>query len=1110
MTQHFRRNLTLIITLAVTLFNSQAQLITTVPAFPEHNKPLTVYFDASEGSAGLAGYTGDVYAHTGVITDKSTSGSDWKYVKTNWGQNTSETKLTRISTDYYKLVITPDIRTYYGVPTTDTILKMAFVFRSANKVNGSWLEGKTKDFSDIYITVFKPGLNVYFERPVDNSILVEQNDTIFVKAVASGADTLKLFINGNLNKTVIGGGPMEDTLIATSSGKYFVSVEAKNSTASVYDTFSYLVRTTPTVAALPAGTHNGINVINDSTVTLVLYAPGKNYVFAIGDFSNWELDLAYYMNKTPDNTYFWLTINGLRPGREYGYQYFIDNSIKTADPYCELVLDPWNDGFIDTLTYPNLKPYPLGKTTSIVSVFNTNPSTYTWATTSFTLPKKTDLILYELLVRDFTDAHNYQAVIDTLGYLKRLGINAIELMPVNEFDGNLSWGYNPSFYFAPDKYYGTKNKLKELIDSCHANGIAVVLDMVLNHSFGQSPMVKMYWDAANNRPAANSPFYNQVAKHDFNVGYDFNHESSATKMFVDSVVKFWLDEYKVDGYRFDLSKGFTQNNTLGNTAAWGQYDASRIKILKRIADAMWSVNPNAYVILEHFAENSEEKELSNYGMMPWGNLNHAYGEASMGWVTGTNSDISWAYYKNRGWNNPNLVTYMESHDEERMMYRNINYGNSSNSSHNVKDTAVALKRAELAAAFFFTIPGPKMIYQFEELGYDYSIDVNGRTGNKPIRWDYASEPRRTNLYKIYAALAKLKTEQDALETTNTNMDLSGAQKRINLIHGSMSVTVIGNFDVNSANVYPNFPFPGRWYDYINDDSISVANLNDPVFLGPGEYRIYTSKRLNQKLSILNVSSQFVQLGYQSGSSDTLSISSNLSWAINSDQTWCNISPSSGSKNKKVAVSANSENTTGSTRKATLTLAATGVSPIQITVNQLPKPYFNLSVDTLYLDSVATSSANVGFTTNQPWTATSDQSWCLLTPKSGTGDNTVKVVAGSHNKTGMEREAKITFTIDNLDDVVLIVRQSSFTVGIREFQNAKVKLYPVPVNNELIVENNNMKPWSLVLYDSKGSLLLEKPGIQTKSFNINTENLQKGIYLLKITSGKDIIFTRFMK
>ena len=156
-------------------------------------------------------------------------------------------------------------------------------------------------------------------------------------------------------------------------------------------------------------------------------------------------------------------------------------------------------------TYPNLKPYPTGKTTGIVSVLQTAKPAYTWQVNNFSRPNKQNLIIYELLVRDFTAAGNFQTLTDTLSYLQRLGVNAIEVMPFNEFEGNSSWGYNPDFYFAPDKAYGPENVVKKFIDECHKRGIAVIMDMVLNHSFGSSPMVQMYWDGMNNIPQQTIP-----------------------------------------------------------------------------------------------------------------------------------------------------------------------------------------------------------------------------------------------------------------------------------------------------------------------------------------------------------------------------------------------------------------------------------------------------------------------------------------------------------------------------------------------------------------------------------------------------------------------------
>ncbi len=182
----------------------------------------------------------------------------------------------------------------------------------------------------------------------------------------------------------------------------------------------------------------------------------------IGDFNDWKVDSSYYMHKeevTPDSVTWWLTINNLNPGEEYAFQYLVDGKIRVGDPYSGKVLDPSNDQYISDTTYPGLKPYPYGKTAEMVSVLQTDQQPYQWQTTNFERPAKTDLVIYEMLLRDFVSTHDYKTLKDTLGYLKNLGINAIELMPVMEFEGNESWGYNPAFHGALDKYYGPKERL---------------------------------------------------------------------------------------------------------------------------------------------------------------------------------------------------------------------------------------------------------------------------------------------------------------------------------------------------------------------------------------------------------------------------------------------------------------------------------------------------------------------------------------------------------------------------------------------------------------------------------------------------------------------------
>jgi 1,4-alpha-glucan branching enzyme len=817
---------------------TNAQLITWQPYFVKDSDSLYVYFDATQGNKGLLNYAGDVYAHTGVITNLSTSSSNWRYVKTTWGVNTPDTKLDRVGTNLYRYKILPSVRTSYAVPSAEQILQVAFVFRSDVPYTGTtYHEGKTADGGDIFLPLFGSGLNVAIVTPNQFPYFANIGDSIKVTAVSSHSTSLALYIDNSLVNST-SDSTLHYNFLITSTGKKWVKAVATGQSGVAADSFYYVVNSPVTVQPLPAGIVDGINYTSSTSVTFSLYAPGKKSVYLIGDFNNWQVDPAYNMYVTPDSTRWWLQVNNLTAQKEYIFQYFVDGTIRIADPYSEKIVDPDNDQYITSSTYPNLISYPVGKTTQIASVFQTNQSPYPWQDTSFQKPAKTNLVVYELLIRDFLATHDYKTLADTINYLKNLGVNAIELMPVEEFEGNDSWGYNPSFHMALDKYYGPKQDLKAFIDKAHSIGMAVILDIVLNHVMGSSPFARLYWDAANNRPAANNPWLNPIPKHDYNVGNDINHESPATQSYVDRVTSFWLSQYKVDGFRFDLSKGFTQTNTLGNTAAWGHYDQSRINLLERMATKIWQVTPDAYVILEHFADNDEETVLSAFGMMIWGNLNNNYLQSAMGYAD--QADISWGSYKARGWSQPNLVTYMESHDEERMMFKNISYGNSSGT-YNVKDLHTALNRAKLASAFFYTIPGPKMLWQFGELGYDISINNPCRVCDKPIHWDYFSDAYRKDVYKVITALTKLK-QYPAFSSANFTLNVAGLWKSINITDPTMNVTVIGNFNVISAAGSPNFPSPGKWYDYFKGDSIVVTNPQ-PITLAPGEFHIYTNVKL---------------------------------------------------------------------------------------------------------------------------------------------------------------------------------------------------------------------------------------------------------------------------
>ncbi len=835
--------LLLLIFISYHSFKLNAQIVTISPSFATaETNNVILTFNADLGTAGLLNQS-VIYAHTGVITNLSTSSSDWKYVLTNWTTNLPKALLTRVGTTNAYTLNIGNIRSFYGVPSGEQVLKLAMVFRNAD---GS-KEGKATGGADIFVDINQGSFQLKINSPTKGTFY-NVTDSVSVNCSSSDLGDLKLYANGNLiaSKTNDSLLSFKNIFSNIGSGKIKLILEGTKNSLIYYDTTYILSKQFSNVAVTPNGIIDGINYINDTSVILQLFAPYKSYVYVLGDFNNWEFDPIYQMNKTPDGNRYWIRINGLQKGTEYGFQYCIDDvELRVADIYADKILDPFNDKWINNLTYPNLKPYPTGKTTEIVSVLETGQNTFNWKNNSFTKPNNDKLVIYELLLRDFLGTHDFKTLKDTLNYLQKLGVNCIELMPLNEFEGNESWGYNPMFYFALDKYYGNKNSYKELIDECHKRNMTVVMDIALNHSFGQNPQVRMYFDknaGQYGQPTANNPWFNQVDKHPYGVGYDYNHEAQSTKDFVDRVLKYWISEYKIDGYRFDLSKGFTQKNTIGDVGAWSAYDQSRIDIWSRIRGEIIKYSPNAYLILEHLGDNAEEKVLANMGFILWGKMTENYAEANMGY-NNAKADLSWGNYKNRQFTFPNLVTYAESHDEERVMFSTLQYGNTSGS-YSSKNLNTALKRSEAYHALLLPLKGPKMLWQGGELGYDVSINTNGRTGNKPFNWSFQNDANRMSVYNAISKLAKLK-QHVSFGSDNYNYNVSGTGKFLKVSHDSMNSIIIGNFDVVNLNITPVFHHTGWWYNYISLDSINITDVNKVVSILPGDYLVYTDVNLNK-------------------------------------------------------------------------------------------------------------------------------------------------------------------------------------------------------------------------------------------------------------------------
>ncbi len=814
-----------------------------IPATATQTDQVTIQFDAT-GTV-FENTTQTLYAHTGVTFD----GMNWTNVKAAWATTGSDITFTQVSPNIYELDLGMSINAYYGI-TSGTITHITIVVRNA--------AGTEQIRPDEYIPVFAPGLNAVITNPSSNDIF-SVGQSITIDAVSSFSTSLDLSVNGSSIATAT-----DDNISASytfpSSGNYLISILADDGTQTASDDVNVFVPGTTPTGPRPTGLKNGINENNDGSVTFILAAPGKTDVNLVGNFNNWSLDANYQM--TRDGDYFWITLPNtmFNAGDMIMYQYVVDFDIKVADPFSQQILDPGNDQFIKPGNYPNLPTYPSSETTGDVTIYTYQKTPYNWTTSNFVRPDQENLVIYEILPRDFSEGDSYQAIIDRMDYLEELGINALEFMPLNEFEGTDSWGYNPKLHGALDKAYGTPEKFKELVDLCHSKGIAVILDIVYNHAYSQSPLNQMWWDQANFRPASNNPYLNVTARHPFNVGDDFNHDSVFTQEYVKQTMEHFLEEYRIDGFRFDLSKGFTQRNSLGNQSLWDSYDPARIARLNDYKDNIWN-NPDfgsdVYMILEHLGGANEERDLANAGFMLWGKMFDQYKQNALGF--NSNENVFRTYHTSRNFNDKHLVAYAESHDEQRQMFETLAFGNSSQApGYDVKDLDTALERQEAIAAILYSIPGPKMLWQFGELGYEIDIDQNGRTGRKPIPWTlgYDTDQDRMDLYRTTATFINFKTlYPDTFNSENNNLNVSSLQKQIWLDGPVFDAVVVANFDVVNQTINTTFTQTGTWYDYFNANAtMNVTNASSmPITLGPGEYRLYTTQALATPLSSDDVS-----------------------------------------------------------------------------------------------------------------------------------------------------------------------------------------------------------------------------------------------------------------
>jgi 1,4-alpha-glucan branching enzyme len=506
-----------------------------------------------------------------------------------------------------------------------------------------------------------------------------------------------------------------------------------------------------------------------------LFAPHTGMVELIG---SWDDGATAVMDRGDDG--FWRTTVDLADGR-YTYTFRLvsrssfmrGRTVDVADPRARLVDDWQGDASVIVI----------GDGQDVT----TDPS-YGWQHDDEPLPSNDQLVIYELHIGEFGANDDGQgtfvSVIDRLDYVRDLGVNAVELMPVMAFPGSTSWGYNVRYPFSLESAYGTPTDFKRLVDECHARGIRVILDVVLNHSESEAPLTRIdfeYWYRPDRKgvPSFGPPFDYER--------YDESVDVMPAVAFALETVEFWVREYHIDGYRLDA------------TAPIDNFDIVR-KVRER-ARAVAGGKP-MYVVAE---ELPEKPSITGPDGPADGAWHQRFQRAVLGWMTGgagvTVGEVATVLQPaNSGYSAPELVVnYVESHDEQPLL-RQLQW--------RAITGDAAFRRHKLASTLLFTAVGIPMLYQGQEFGGFRERDMEIR----PLQWELLGEDYGLYLKEHVRFLAGLRRGSAALTSRDFELlhrDDAGAVIVYRRGTGDDEILVAVNLSDQSRTL--TIPFPdGAW------------------------------------------------------------------------------------------------------------------------------------------------------------------------------------------------------------------------------------------------------------------------------------------------------------
>ena len=569
-----------------------------------------------------------------------------------------------------------------------------------------------------------------------------------------------------------------------------------------------------------------VDLLAPGTVTFVLYAPHKPYVSLVGDFNDWNTRTNRLV--TAGSGVWWTTI--AHPGTtRYGFYVAIDDQshVWVGDPYATQVAwtaqAPW-------------------------AVLPARSEPFTWTDAAWRTPPLRDLVIYELCVRDFAghwvaNRPHYGNFDDLLGYIDYLaetGVNAVELMPIQAFPGESSWGYNPVFYFAVANTYGTPDSCKRFVDACHAKGIAVILDVAFNHAWGEHPYYQFYpplYSAQGETLANWNPFFHHTPPA-VNMwgGVDWDHFAAETTRYFQDVLRYWLREFHVDGFRFDWVGGVDYDSRNPGAPDFNPYHG-----IRALCWAARQVKPNCILIGEYWPVEGAHPDKTAAQLVAETDMDACWN----GHFHHIMEDVlnqRWAWEKNDIWRAiggfresgfataTQLINYTCSHDEVRPEHEIKFYSwvhIERPKAMSVPELAVA--KARLGLITLFAAPGVPLIYAGQEFGEDGPRTIDFL----PLHWQKLHQPDLAAYYALVVRLIEARRSHAALRADQIEFypDDFAANHIVRFKrwpHPDAAgkrdfATIALNFGPKAQRIELEMPWNGKWREVVRNQTHQVRN-----------------------------------------------------------------------------------------------------------------------------------------------------------------------------------------------------------------------------------------------------------------------------------------------